>query len=68
MRKVWLSFFGWFFECPESLCHSPSVGVRIRIGCIDKNINLVHNFKTGSGRAFILHMCIPCDKTFHLVP
>ena len=57
-------------ECPGSLCHSPSVGVgvRVRVGCVDKNFNLGHNFQTSRGRALILHMCIPCDKTFHMVP
>ena len=33
-----------------------------------KNFNLGHNFQTRSDRAFILHMCILCDKTFHMVP
>ena len=33
-----------------------------------KNFNLGYNFLTRSDRAFILHMCIPCDKTFHMVP
>ena len=27
-----------------------------------KNFNLGHNFLTRRDRAFILHMCIPCDK------
>ena len=64
----------WFLasrdECPGSLCHSPSVGVgvRVRVGCVDKNFNLGHNFQTRRGRALILHMCIPCDQTFHMVP
>ena len=35
---------------------------------VDKNFNLNHNFQTRSDRAFILHMYIPCDKTFHMVP
>ena len=30
--------------------------------------NLGHNFLTRSDKAFILHMCIPCDKNFHMVP
>ena len=30
--------------------------------------NLGHNFQTRSDRAFILHMWIHCDKTFHMVP
>ena len=36
--------------------------------CVNKNFNLGHNFLTKRDRAFILHMCIPCDKTFHMVP
>ena len=33
-----------------------------------EKINLGYNFLTTSDRAFKLHMCIPCDKTFHMVP
>ena len=33
-----------------------------------ENFNLAHNFWTVRGRDFIFHMCIPCDKTFPLVP
>ena len=33
-----------------------------------KNFNLGHNFLTRRDRAFILHICISCDKTFHMVP
>ena len=33
-----------------------------------KNLNLGHNFLTRSDGAFILHMCIPCDKTYQMVP
>ena len=35
--------------------------------CVNKNFNLGHNFFPRSDRAFILHMCIHCDKTFHMV-
>ena len=38
------------------------------IACVNKNFNLGHNFHTRSDRAFILHLCIPCDKTFYMVP
>ena len=57
-------------ECPGSLCHSPSVGVGVHVclGCVDKNFNLGHNFQTKRCKILILHMCIPCDKTFHMVP
>ena len=30
-------------------------------------INLGHSLRTRRGRAFIFHMCIPCDKTLHTV-
>ena len=33
-----------------------------------KNFNLGHNFQTRSVRTFILHICIPCDRTFHMEP
>ena len=47
---------------------SPSVYVRFGIGCMDKNFNLGHNFPTITDRDLIFHMCIPCDKTFDMVP
>ena len=43
---------------------SASVG----IGCLDKIFNIGHNFPTIKDRAFIFHMCISYDETFHLVP
>ena len=49
-------------------CHSPTVRVGVRVGGVNKNFNLGHNFQTRSDRPSILHMCIPCDKTFHVVP
>ena len=33
-----------------------------------KNFNLGHNFWTITDRALILGMCVPCDKTFPVVP
>ena len=33
-----------------------------------KKFNLDHNFLTGRGRVFTLHMYISCDKTFPWVP
>ena len=33
-----------------------------------KNFNLGHNFCTITDRALILGMCVPCDKTFPVVP
>ena len=40
----------------------------VRVGCVDKNFNLGHNFQTFKDRAFIFHMCISYDKTFQTVP
>ena len=34
---------------------------------LKKKISLGHNFQTRRNRAIILHMCILCDKTFHMV-
>ena len=31
------------------------------------NLNLGYNFQTRRGRGFTLHICIPCDKIFHMV-
>ena len=47
-------------EYPESYCRTPGVGLGVRM---HKNFNLAYN-STTIGRAFIFHMCIPCDKTF----
>ena len=44
------------------------VGVRVGVGCVNKNFNLDHNLNTIRGRAFIFHMYVPYDKTFHTVP
>ena len=54
-------------ECPESYCRTPGVGVGVRVR-VHKNFNLAYNSWTTIGRAFISHMCIPCDKTFPWVP
>ena len=42
--------------------------LKLHVDLLLKNFNLGNNFLTRRDRAFILHMCIPCDKTFHLVP
>ena len=44
------------------------VTLTLKFDLLLTNFNLGHNFLTRRGRAFILHMCIPCDKTFHIVP
>ena len=61
-----LSLFSEPGRMSGTLCHSPTV--RVRMWCVDKNFNLGHNFLTWSDRAFILRMCIFCDKTFHIMP
>ena len=54
-------------ECPQSYCRTPGVGFSVRVR-LHKNFNLAYNSLTIIGRAFIFHMCIPCDKTFPWVP
>ena len=44
------------------------VTLTLKFDLLLKNFNLGHIFQTRSDRAFILHMCIPCDKTFQMVP
>ena len=58
-----LNFLARRDEFLESYCCT--VGV-----CVHKNFNLDYNLLTtiGSYRAFIFHMCVPCDKTFPWVP
>ena len=40
------------------------VTLTLKFDLLIKNFNLGHIFLTRRGRAFILHMYIPCDKTF----
>ena len=42
------------------------VNLTLKVGLLLKNFNLGHNFHTRFDRAFILCMCIPCGKTFHM--
>ena len=35
---------------------------------VQSKLNLDHNFLTKGDRALILHKCIPCDKTFLVIP
>ena len=44
-----------------------SVCPSIRLS-VQSKLNLGYNFWTKRDKAFILHMCVPCDKTFLLVP
>ena len=50
----------YFFPCYLDLDAWPTFEI--------KDLNLGYNFQTRRGRAFILHIYIPCDKTFHMVP
>ena len=45
-----------------------SVCPSVRLSVCHKNFNLGHNFCTTTDRALILGMCVPCDKTFPMVP
>ena len=48
-----------------SVCLSIRLSVRLSV---QSKLNLDYNFWTKSDRALILHKCIPCDKTFLLIP
>ena len=43
------------------ICHTFGVRVPVRL---HKNFNIAYNSWTAIGKAFIFHLCIPCDKTF----
>ena len=45
-----------------------SVSPSLCLSVHHKNFNLGHNFCTITDRALILGMCVPCDKTFPMVP
>ena len=58
-----------YFLCPgikDTGAYSPSVCLSVFLS--EKNFNIEHNFWTEGDRALIFHMCIPCDKTFQLIP
>ena len=40
----------------------------LKFGLLFKNFNLGHTLWTLRDEAFIFHMCITCDKTFHIMP
>ena len=40
------------------------VTLTVKFDLLSKNFDLGHIFLTRRGRAFILHMYIPCDTTF----
>ena len=44
------------------------VTLTLKFDLLLKNFNIDHSLNTIRGRAFIFHMFIPYDNTFHLVP
>ena len=44
------------------------VTLTLKFDLLFKHFNLGHNIETVRDRAFIFHMYIPCEKTFHIVP
>ena len=56
-------------ESPENYVIAPASAVSLlSSSSVDKNFNLGHNLRITRDRTFIFHMCIPCDKTFHIIP
>ena len=60
-------FGGVYRNHPVCLSVCPSVRLSVRPS-VQSKLNLDYNFWTKSDRALILHKCIPCDKTFLLIP
>ena len=58
-------FGGGYIGITLSVCLSVRLSVR---PSVQSKLNLDYNFWTKSDRALILHKCIPCDKTFLLIP
>ena len=44
------------------------VTLTLKFDLLFKNFNLGHNLLTVRDRAFIFHMCVPCDQMFHTMP
>ena len=44
------------------------VTLTLKFDLLLKNFNLGHKFQTKRDSAFVLHMCISGDNTFHIVP
>ena len=51
-NEVW-----WYIGITLSVCLS-----------LQSKLSFGYNFWTKRDKAFILHMCVPCDKTFLTVP
>ena len=43
------------------------VTLTLKFDLLSKNFNLGHNFPIRRARDFILHLCIPCDKSFQII-
>ena len=58
---------GIYTPCKQSL--GGYIGIALSVcPSVQSKLNLDHNFLTKGDRALILHKCIPCDKTFLLIP
>ena len=44
------------------------VTLTLNFDLLFKDFALGHNLWTMRDGAFILHICIPCEKTFHIIP
>ena len=56
---------GGYIGITPSVCLSVRLSVR---PSVQSKLNLGYNFSTNRDKAFILHMLVPCDKTFLSVP
>ena len=59
----------WGVYRNHPVCLSVSLSVRLFVcSSVQSKLNLGYNFLTNWDKAFILHMWIPCEKTFLSVP
>ena len=70
-KGIGLSYFKCVFLVARPFCPYQNFWLRdldLDFDLLLKKLNLDHNFWTKSDRALILHISIPCGKTFLLMP
>ena len=68
-NEVFCFVFFFFFGGGGYRNHPVWLSVRLFVRLsVQSKLNLGYNFWTKRNKAFILHMCVPCDKTFLSVP
>ena len=71
LLKIELSYFICVFLMTRRLSwyrNFDLMTLTLKFNLLLKNFNLGHSFQTRSDQIFILYICTPCNKTFHMVP